>query len=37
MCDSRQLLFSLNSRVYLRANFAKNANQLVELDYFLAE
>ena len=37
MCDSRQPLFSLNSRVYLSANFAKNTNQLVKLDYFLAE
>ena len=32
MCDSRQPLFSLNSRV-----FAKNTNQLVKLDYILAE
>ena len=37
MCDSRQPLFSLNSRVYLSANFAKNTNQLVKLDYILAE
>lgn len=37
MSDSRQRLFSSNSTVYLSANFAKNTNQLVKLDYFLAE